>query len=116
MRGLVWILFFGIAFSLGLMQAHAQVVPKTSNEKKNFDLKELTQGFPKIIKKNPSGENSSSKRLNIELRQFDEVGYLQTLSNKTDSLLFAFFSNIFNIKSILSQAFAHIVFNFWSKL
>jgi murein DD-endopeptidase MepM/ murein hydrolase activator NlpD len=103
MRGLVWILFFGIAFGLGLMQAHAQVLPKTSNEKKTFDLKELTQGFPKIIKKNPSGENSSSKRLNIELRQFDEVGYLQTLSNKTDSLLFQNTVDLERIRSIISE-------------
>jgi murein DD-endopeptidase MepM/ murein hydrolase activator NlpD len=103
MRGLVWILFLGIAFGLGLMQSHAQVLPKTSNEKKNFDLKELTQGFPKIIKKNPSGENSSSKRLNIELRQFDEVGYLQTLSNKTDSLLFQNTVDLERIRSIISE-------------
>jgi murein DD-endopeptidase MepM/ murein hydrolase activator NlpD len=103
MRGLVWILYFGIAFGLGLMQAHAQVVPKTSNEKKTIDLKELTQGFPKIIKKNPSSEISGSKRLNIELRQFDEVGYLQTLSNKTDSLLFQNTIDLERIRSIISE-------------
>jgi murein DD-endopeptidase MepM/ murein hydrolase activator NlpD len=85
------------------MQAHAQVVPKTSNEKKAFDLKELTQGFPKIIKKNPSSETSGSKRLNIELRQFDEVGYLQTLSNKTDSLLFQNTIDLERIRSIISE-------------
>ena len=103
MRGLVWILFFGIAFGLGLIQAHAQVVLKNSNEKKNTDLKELTQGFPKIIKKNPSSENSSSKRLNIELRQFDEVGYLQTLSSKTDSLLFQNTVDLERIRSIIAE-------------
>jgi murein DD-endopeptidase MepM/ murein hydrolase activator NlpD len=113
MRGLVWILFFGIAISVGLMESYAQVLPKvfnknqtstpSSTDKKAFDLKEMTQGFPKIIKKNPTGDNSTSKRVNIELRQFDEVGYLRTLSTRTDSLLFQNTIDLERIRSIISE-------------
>jgi murein DD-endopeptidase MepM/ murein hydrolase activator NlpD len=113
MRSLIRILFFGIAICIGLIESYAQVFPKiinkdqtktpNSTDKKNFDLKELTQGFPKIIKKNPSGNITTSKRLNIELREFDEVGYLQTLSNKTDSLLFQNTVDLERIRSIISE-------------
>ncbi len=113
MRSLIRILFFGIAIGIGLVESYAQVLPKINNkdqtktpsstDKKNFDLKELTQGFPKIIKKNPSGDNNSSKRLNIELREFDEVGYLQTLSSKTDSLLFQNTVDLERIRSIIAE-------------
>jgi murein DD-endopeptidase MepM/ murein hydrolase activator NlpD len=113
MSSLIRILFFGIAISVGLMESYAQVLPKvfnknqtstpSSTDKKAFDLKEMTQGFPKIIKKNPTGDNSTSKRVNIELRQFDEVGYLRTLSTRTDSLLFQNTIDLERIRSIISE-------------
>jgi murein DD-endopeptidase MepM/ murein hydrolase activator NlpD len=113
MSSLIRILFFGIAISVGLVDSYAQVLPKvfnknqtstpSSTDKKAFDLKEMTQGFPKIIKKNPTGENGPSKRLNIELRQFDEAGYLRTLSTKTDSLLFQNTVDLERIRSIISE-------------
>jgi murein DD-endopeptidase MepM/ murein hydrolase activator NlpD len=113
MSSLIRILFFGIAISVGLVESYAQVLPKvfnknqtstpSSTDKKAFDLKEMTQGFPKIIKKNPTGDNSTSKRVNIELRQFDEAGYLRTLSTKTDSLLFQNTVDLERIRSIISE-------------
>jgi len=113
MRSLIRILFFGIALCIGLIESYAQVLPKINNkdqtktpsstDKKNFDLKELTQSFPKIIKKNPSGDNTTSKRTNIELREFDEVGYLQTLASKTDSLLFQNTVDLERIRSIIAE-------------
>lgn len=80
-----------------------QAKTPSSTDKKNFDLKELTQSFPKIIKKNPSGDNTTSKRTNIELREFDEVGYLQTLASKTDSLLFQNTVDLERIRSIIAE-------------
>lgn len=113
MSSLIRILFFGIALGVGLVDSYAQVLPKvfnknqnstpSSTDKKPFDLKEMTQGFPKIIKKNPTGDNSSTKRVNIELRQFDEVGYLRTLSTRTDSLLFQNTIDLERIRSIISE-------------
>ena len=113
MRSLIRVLFFGITLCVGLVESYAQVLPKVTNkdqtttpsstDKKSFDLKELIQGFPKIIKKNPSGDNNNSKRLNIELREFDEVGYLQNLSSKTDSLLFQNTIDLERIRSIIAE-------------
>ncbi|MFZ9188393.1 MAG: hypothetical protein ACO21G_07330, partial [Algoriphagus sp.] len=102
--------FLSIYMSFGLSMAHGQVLPKIFNKntpadtaKKTFDLKEFTQGFPKIIKKNPTGTGSSQERKNIELRQFDEVSYLRTLSTQTDALLFQNTVDLARIKSIISE-------------
>ncbi len=113
MRSLLLLGFLSIHLFLGLVEAQAQVLPKIFNknqppatnpaDKKNFDLKEFTQGFPKIIKKNPTGTGSSQERRNIELRQFDEVTYLRTLSTQTDSLLFQNTVDLARIKSIISE-------------
>ncbi|NDE62110.1 MAG: M23 family metallopeptidase, partial [Cyclobacteriaceae bacterium] len=100
--------------SLSFIQAQGQVLPKIFNksatpadtsklEKKLLDIKEFTQGFPKIIKRNPAGTGQSSERKNIELREFDQVTYLQTLSNQTDSLLFQDNVNLARIRSIISE-------------
>jgi murein DD-endopeptidase MepM/ murein hydrolase activator NlpD len=100
--------------SLSFNQAQGQVLPKIFNksatpadtsklEKKLLDIKEFTQGFPKIIKRNPAGSGQSSERKNIELREFDQVTYLQTLSNQTDSLLFQDNVNLARIRSIISE-------------
>ena len=100
--------------SLSFIQAQGQVLPKIFNksatpadtsklEKKLLDIKEFTQGFPKIIKRNPAGTGQASERKNIELREFDQVTYLQTLSNQTDSLLFQDNVNLARIRSIISE-------------
>jgi len=100
--------------SLSFIQAQGQVLPKIFNksatpadtsklEKKLLDIKEFTQGFPKIIKRNPAGTGQTSERKNIELREFDQVTYLQTLSNQTDSLLFQDNVNLARIRSIISE-------------
>jgi murein DD-endopeptidase MepM/ murein hydrolase activator NlpD len=113
MRSLLLLGILSLYLSFGLKLAHGQVLPKIFNktptatpsptDKKNFDLKEFTQGFPKIIKKNPSGTGSSQERKNIELRDFDEVSYLRTLSTQTDSLLFQNTVDLARIKSIISE-------------
>ncbi len=113
MRSLLLLGILSIYLFVGLTEAQGQVLPKVFNknqppatnpsDKKNFDLKEFTQGFPKIIKKNPTGTSSSQERRNIELRQFDEVRYLQTLSTQTDSLLFQNTVDLARIKSIISE-------------
>ena len=73
----------GFILSIGLFQANAQV-------------------FPKIIKKNPVPAQSQERR-NIELREFDQAGYLRTLSTQTDSLLFQNNVNLARIRSIISE-------------
>lgn len=113
MRSSLLIGILGMYLCLGLGMAQAQVLPKVFNknqtsaptptDKKNFDLKEFTQGFPKIIKKNPTGSGSSLERRNIELRDFDEVTYLRTLSTQTDSLLFQNTVDLARIRSIISE-------------
>ena len=113
MRSLLLLGILSMYLCLGLIQAQAQVLPKifnkntppdtTSAGKKTFDFKEFTQGFPKIIKKNSSGSGSSQERRNIELRNFDEVTYLRTLSTQTDSLLFQNTVDLARIKSIISE-------------
>ena len=108
MRSFLFIFSLGICLCLNLVSAQAQVLPKVGNknsttEKKIFDLKEFTQGFPKIIKKNPSGSGQSQERRNIELREFDQVGYLRTLSTQTDSLLFQGSIDLERIRSIIAE-------------
>lgn len=113
MRSSLLIGILSMYLCLGLIQAQAQVLPKIFNKntpidtasegKKTFDFKEFTQGFPKIIKKNSSGSGSSQERRNIELRNFDEVTYLRTLSTQTDSLLFQNTVDLARIKSIISE-------------
>jgi len=113
MRSLLLLGILSIYMSFGLNMAQGQVLPKIFNKntqtdtvsaaKKTFDIKEFTQGFPKIIKKNPTGTGSSQERKNIELRQFDEVTYLRTLSTQTDSLLFQNTVDLARIKSIISE-------------
>ena len=73
----------GFILSIGLFQANAQV-------------------FPKIIKRNPVPVQSQERR-NIELREFDQAGYLRTLSTQTDSLLFQNNVNLARIRSIISE-------------
>ncbi|MEK0442755.1 MAG: hypothetical protein RL403_1733 [Bacteroidota bacterium] len=110
MRSLLLLGFLSMNLFFGLTVAKGQVLPKIFNKntpadtaKKTFDFKEFTQGFPKIIKKNPTGTGSSQERKNIELRQFDEVTYLRTLSTQTDSLLFQNTVDLARIKSIISE-------------
>ena len=113
MRSSLLIGILSMYLCLGLIQAQTQVLPKIFNKntpidtasegKKTFDFKEFTQGFPKIIKKNSSGSGSSQERRNIELRNFDEVTYLRTLSTQTDSLLFQNTVDLARIKSIISE-------------
>ena len=66
---LIFRLFLGLLVSLSFLKAEGQV-------------------FPKIIKKNVGTPGTTQERKNIELRNFDEIGYLKSLSNYTDSLLF----------------------------
>ncbi len=83
MKSLILLIFFLGQLSVCLSIGYAQVVStkdstlfkgsSIANEKKSFDFREFTKGFPKIIKKNTSRGNSSQDRINIELRQFDEV-------------------------------------------
>lgn len=61
------------------------------------------QVFPKIIKKNVVTPGSTQERTNIELRNFDEVGYLKSLSSYTDSLLFKNVVNLAKTKSVISE-------------
>lgn len=108
MRSLLLLCSLGFYLCFTLVPAQAQVLPKifnknSSTDKKPFDLKDFTQGFPKIIKKNPSTEDQSSERKNIELREFDEVGYLRTLSTQTDSLLFQGSIDLERIQSIIAE-------------
>ena len=113
MKSLILLIFFLGQLSVCLSIGYAQVVPtkdstlfkgsSIANEKKSFDFKEFTKGFPKIIKKNTSRGNSSQDRLNIELRQFDEVSYLKNLSSQTDSLLFQNTVDLERIRSIISE-------------
>jgi murein DD-endopeptidase MepM/ murein hydrolase activator NlpD len=112
MRSLLFIYLLGICLCMSVLNTHAQVFPKVFNknsskdtlaDKKNFDLKEFTQGFPKIIKKNPSGAGPSQERRNIELREFDQVSYLRTLSTQTDSLLFQGSIDLERIRSIIAE-------------
>jgi len=83
MRSLILKSILGFILSIGLFQANAQV-------------------FPKIIKKNPVPAQSQERR-NIELREFDQAGYLRTLSTQTDSLLFQNNVNLARIRSIISE-------------
>ena len=113
MKSLILLIFFLGQLSVCLSIGYAQVVPtkdstlfkgsSIANEKKSFDFKEFTKGFPKIIKKNTSRGNSSQDRINIELRQFDEVSYLKNLSSQTDSLLFQNTVDLERIRSIISE-------------
>lgn len=77
-------IILGIALSIGLTQANAQV-------------------FPKIIKKNPTVPAGTSERRNIEFREFDQETYLRNLSTQTDSLLFQNNINLSRIRSIISE-------------
>lgn len=62
------------------------------------------QVFPKIIKRTVGSTTGTAQdRKNIELRTFDEVGYLKSLSFKTDSLLFQNSFDLFRVKSIISE-------------
>lgn len=61
------------------------------------------QVFPKIIKKNPNQSGQVQGRKNIELREFDQQGYLRSLSTQTDSLLFQNGIDLFRIRSIISE-------------
>jgi murein DD-endopeptidase MepM/ murein hydrolase activator NlpD len=83
MRSLILKSILGFILSIGLFQANAQV-------------------FPKIIKRNPVPVQSQERR-NIELREFDQAGYLRTLSTQTDSLLFQNNVNLARIRSIISE-------------
>jgi murein DD-endopeptidase MepM/ murein hydrolase activator NlpD len=83
MRSLILKSILGFILSIGLFQANAQV-------------------FPKIIKRNPVPAQSQERR-NIELREFDQEGYLRTLSTQTDSLLFQNNVNLARIRSIISE-------------
>lgn len=112
MRSLIFISALGILLGMSLFTAHAQVLPKVFNknsttgspvDKKKVDLKEFAQGFPKIIKKNPSSTGPTQERKNIELREFDQVGYLRTLSTQTDSLLFQGSIDLERIRSIIAE-------------
>ena len=113
MKSLILLIFFLGQLSVCLSIGYAQVVStkdstlfkgsSIANEKKSFDFKEFTKGFPKIIKKNTSRGNSSQDRINIELRQFDEVSYLKNLSSQTDSLLFQNTVDLERIRSIISE-------------
>lgn len=84
MRSLILKSILGFILSIGLFQANAQV-------------------FPKIIKKNPSNPAQSQERRNIELREFDQAGYLRTISTQTDSLLFQNSVDLARIRSIISE-------------
>lgn len=84
MRSLILKSILGFILSIGLFQANAQV-------------------FPKIIKKNPSNPAQSQERRNIELREFDQEGYLRTISTQTDSLLFQNSVDLARIRSIISE-------------
>ncbi|MBS4069740.1 peptidoglycan DD-metalloendopeptidase family protein [Algoriphagus aquatilis] len=84
MRSLILKSILGFILSIGLFQANAQV-------------------FPKIIKKNPTNPAQAQERRNIELREFDQEGYLRTISTQTDSLLFQNNVNLARIRSIISE-------------
>lgn len=105
---------FVFIITLNIFKVQGQVLPKIFNksatpvdtsklEKKLLGIKEFTQGFPKIIKKNPEGKGQASERKNIELREFDQVNYLRALSNQTDSLYFQDNVNLARIRSIISE-------------
>lgn len=62
------------------------------------------QVFPKIIKRSVGTQSGASQeRKNIELRTFDEVGYLKSLSFRTDSLFFQNSFDLLRVKSIISE-------------
>jgi murein DD-endopeptidase MepM/ murein hydrolase activator NlpD len=61
------------------------------------------QVFPKIIKRTVAAPATTQERKNIELRTFDEVGYLKSLSFQTDSLFFQNSFDLFRVKSIISE-------------
>jgi murein DD-endopeptidase MepM/ murein hydrolase activator NlpD len=84
MRGVIFRLVLGLFMSLYFFKAEAQV-------------------FPKIIKKNSATPGANQERKNIELRDFDQVGYLKSLSLFTDSLLFQDIVNLSKTKSVISE-------------
>lgn len=81
---LIFRLVLVISMALSLFKAEAQV-------------------FPKIIKNNTVTPGSSQERKNIELRNFDEIGYLKSLSSYTDSLLFQEVVNLSKTKSVIAE-------------
>ena len=84
MRGVIFRLVLGFFVSLFFFKAEAQV-------------------FPKIIKKNSVTPGANQERKNIELRDFDQVGYLKSLSLFTDSLLFQDIVNLSKTKSVIAE-------------
>ena len=84
MRGVIFRLVLGLSLSLYYFKAEAQV-------------------FPKIIKKNSTTSGTNQERRNIELRNFDEEGYLKSLFSFTDSLLFNNVVNLTKTKSLISE-------------
>jgi murein DD-endopeptidase MepM/ murein hydrolase activator NlpD len=81
---LIFRLVLGLLVSLSFLKAEGQV-------------------FPKIIKKNVGTPGTIQERKNIELRNFDEIGYLKSLSNYTDSLLFQDVVNLSKTKSLIAE-------------
>ena len=68
-----------------------------------FSYKADAQIFPKIIKKNTILPGTNQERKNIELRNFDEIGYLKSISSLTDSLLFQDLINLSKPKSVIAE-------------
>lgn len=86
MRNLILIIVFSLNLSIGVFNANAQI-------------------FPKIIKKNTTTQSTvpSQERRNIELRGFDQDSYLQTLTSRTDSIIFDNNVNLGRVRSIISE-------------